>query len=131
MLIYAQAGSGRRANLFTDYTFALIDDRPDQKPQPDLTAPRLVPVAKAYSGLNNEEIASLDRWIRRHTLERFGPVRSVKAEKVFEIAFEGIGPSGRHKSGIALRFPRILRPRSDKTVADIDTLSHAHTLITA
>ena len=88
-----------------------------------------MPFAKAYSGLDNDEIAQLDRWIRRHTVERFGPVRSVKPEKVFEIAFEGIGPSTRHKSGIAVRFPRILRQRDDKTRDDIDSLSAALQLI--
>ena len=130
VLIYAQAGSGRRANLFTDYTFALIDNRPSEiKPHEPSEIPALVPFAKAYSGLSNDEIAELDRWIRRNTIERFGPVRSVQPERVFEIAFEGIGPSTRHKSGIAVRFPRILRMRTDKSVHDIDTLTQAVELI--
>ncbi len=110
VLIYAQAGHGRRSTLYTDYTFAVWDD--------DI----LVPVAKAYSGLTDVEIEKLDRWIRSHTLERFGPVRSVKAEQVFELAFEAINTSARHKSGVAVRFPRILRWRSDKKIADANTL---------
>ena len=117
VLIYAQAGSGKRANLFTDYTFALRDGE------------ELVPFAKAYSGLSDQEIAELDRWIRRNTTERFGPVRQVRAERVFEIAFEGIVPSTRHKSGLATRFPRILRPRPDKTPEEINSLDDARRLI--
>ena len=110
VLIYAQAGHGRRSNLYTDYTFALWHEG------------QLVPVAKAYSGLDNAEIARLDRWIRAHTLERFGPVRSVAAEQVFELAFEGVNRSTRHKSGIAVRFPRITRWRTDKRPDDADQL---------
>ena len=111
VLVYAQAGHGRRSNLYTDYTFALWDDD------------RLVPVAKAYSGLTDAEIVKLDRWIRAHTRERFGPVRSVAPELVFELAFEGVNKSSRHKSGIATRFPRILRWRTDKLAADADALA--------
>ncbi|HEY4561274.1 MAG TPA: cisplatin damage response ATP-dependent DNA ligase, partial [Lysobacter sp.] len=110
VLIYAQAGHGRRSNLFTDYTFALWD------------GDALVPVAKAYSGLDDKEILQLDRWIRAHTLERFGPVRSVEAVHVFELGFEAVNKSGRHKSGIAVRFPRILRWRHDKKPRDADRL---------
>ncbi len=110
VLIYAQAGHGRRSNLYTDYTFALWHQG------------QLVPFAKAYSGLDNAEIARLDRWIRAHTLERFGPVRSVAAEQVFELAFEGVNRSPRHKSGIAVRFPRIIRWRTDKRPQDADQL---------
>ncbi len=117
VLIYAQAGSGKRANLFTDYTFALWKDK------------ELVPFAKAYSGLDNDEIETLDKWIRRHTTERFGPVRSVEPVHVFEIGFEGIMESKRHKSGIAVRFPRILRWRTDKPVNEADTLAAAHALL--
>jgi DNA ligase-1 len=117
VLIYAQAGSGKRANLFTDYTFALWDG--DQ----------LVPFAKAYSGLDNDEIEELDKWIRRHTIEKFGPVRSVEPTHVFEIAFEGITQSNRHKSGISVRFPRILRWRQDKPAIAADTLQNALTLL--
>jgi len=109
VLIYAQAGHGRRANLYTDYTFAIRDQE------------NLLPFAKAYSGLTDKELKEVDAWIKKNTLEKFGPVRSVKAELVFEIAFEGIQLSKRHKSGIALRFPRILRWRKDKTVKEINT----------
>jgi DNA ligase-1 len=109
VLVYAQPGSGRRSNLFTDYTFAVWDRG------------ELVPVAKAYSGLDDEEIAELDRWVRRHTLDRHGPVRVVEPLHVFEIAFEGIQRSTRHRSGVAVRFPRIARWRRDKRPADADT----------
>lgn len=117
VLIYAQQGSGRRAGLFTDYTFAVWD------------GDDLVPVAKAYSGLIDAEIRDLDRWIRRHTVERFGPVRSVEPEHVFELAFDGIRSSGRHKSGLALRFPRMARWRTDKSVDEADTLESARALL--
>jgi len=120
VLLYAQAGSGRRANLFTDYTFGLWTDG---------DGPQLVSFAKAYSGLNDAEILELDRWIRRNTLQRFGPARSVKTELVFEIGFEGIHPSKRHKSGIAVRFPRILRWRRDKSAEEADRLETASQLI--
>ena len=117
VLIYAQAGTGKRANLFTDYTFALWD------------GDELVPFAKAYSGLNNSEIDTLDKWIRRHTKEKFGPVRSVEPVHVFEIGFEGIAESKRHKSGISVRFPRILRWRTDKPAHEADTLENAKQLL--
>ncbi len=117
VMIYAQAGHGRRASLFTDYTFAIWDG--------DV----LVPFAKAYSGLDNGEIRELDRWVRAHTRERFGPVRSVDPEQVFEIAFEAIRPSKRHKSGIAVRFPRILRWRRDKRPADADRIETVRALL--
>ena len=110
VLIYAQAGHGKRASLFTDYTFAVW--RGDE----------LAPIAKAYSGLDNDEIRELDRWIRANTIERFGPVRSVHAEQVFEIAFEGLHRSTRHKAGLAVRFPRIARWRRDKPAAEADRL---------
>jgi DNA ligase-1 len=111
VLVYAQPGHGRRASLYTDYTFAVSRDD------------ELVPVAKAYSGLEDAEITELDRWIRRHTVERFGPVRSVEAAQVFELAFEGIAASSRHKSGLALRFPRIARWRRDLGPRDADRLA--------
>ncbi len=120
VLLYAQAGSGRRANLFTDYTFGLWTNAEE---------PQLVTFAKAYSGLNDAEILELDRWIRRNTLQRFGPARSLKTELVFEIGFEGIHPSKRHKSGIAVRFPRILRWRRDKPADEADSLQTAMALI--
>lgn len=119
VMLYAQAGHGRRANLYTDYTFGLWKDGV------------LVPFAKAYSGLTNEEILKLDAWIRKNTLEKYGPVRSVTHAKVFEIAFEGIQISTRHKAGIAVRFPRILRERLDKKIEDADTLENALELLNA
>ena len=120
VLLYAQAGSGRRANLFTDYTFGLWNAEGE-----------LVSFAKAYSGLNDDEITALDRWIRSHTSERFGPVRSVQPLQVFELAFEGLQRSSRHKSGIAVRFPRIARWRQDKPAAEADTLASAMALLEA
>ncbi|HVF63171.1 MAG TPA: ATP-dependent DNA ligase [Casimicrobiaceae bacterium] len=116
VMVYAQAGSGRRASLFTDYTFAVWDDG------------ALVPFAKAYSGLSDAEIRKVDAWIRGHTLERFGPVRRVEPVQVFEIAFEGVQSSARHKSGIAVRFPRIVRWRTDKAASEADTLVRLHDL---
>ena len=110
VLIYAQKGSGRRSNLYTDYTFAVKD------------GDKLVTFAKAYSGLTDKEFAQVDSFVKRNAIEKFGPVRTVKPELVFELAFEGIAQSNRHKSGVALRFPRMLRWRKDKTVADINTL---------
>jgi DNA ligase-1 len=119
VLIYAQPGSGRRASLLTDYTFGVWDEG------------ELVPIAKAYSGLSNEEIAEMDKWIRRHTKERFGPVRHVDPVHVFELGFEGIAPSPRHRSGIALRFPRMLRWRTDKKAEEADTLDHVRRILEA
>lgn len=110
VMLYAQRGHGRRATLFTDYTFGVWD------------AGRLVPFAKAYSGLTGEEIRRVDRWIRDNTIEKFGPVHSVRPELVMEIAFENVQPSTRHKSGVAVRFPRIARIRQDKTPDQADTL---------
>lgn len=115
VLVYAQAGHGRRASLYTDYTFAVWDSDGEGER-------KLVPFAKAYSGLTDAEIAQVDNAVRRTTIERFGPVRSVQPTMVFEIGFEGIALSPRHKSGIAVRFPRILRRRDDKAVEDADTL---------
>jgi DNA ligase-1 len=119
VLIYAQVGHGRRANLFTDYTFAVWREN------------ELVPIAKAYSGLDNAEIGELDQWIRSHTKERFGPIRSVTPHFVFELGFEGIAESTRHKSGVALRFPRILRWRKDKLMKEADHLESLQKLIYA
>jgi DNA ligase-1 len=124
VLVYAQPGNGKRANLFTDYTFAVWDDL--EAPADD---PRLVPFAKAYSGLTDEEIREVDAFVRRNTLERFGPVRSVRPQLVFELGFEAIAPSTRHKSGVAVRFPRILRWRHDKPVVEADTLTSLRALL--
>lgn len=110
VMIYAQKGSGRRSNLYTDYTFAVRD------------GDKLVPFAKAYSGLTDKEIAQVDAFVKRNAIEKFGPVRTVKPELVFELAFEGIAESKRHKSGVALRFPRINRWRTDKKMDEINTL---------
>ena len=121
VLLYAQAGRGRRANLFTDYTFGIWDT--------DAPEPRLVSFAKAYSGLDDAEITALDRWIRSHTIERFGPVRAVEPVQVFELAFEGLQASKRHKSGIAVRFPRISRWRRDKPAHEADSLDSALELL--
>jgi DNA ligase-1 len=117
VLVYAQPGHGRRATLMTDLTFAVW------------SGGELVPVAKAYSGLTDEEIDRLDRWIRQNTIERFGPVRAVEPVHVFELHFEGIGESARHKSGIAVRFPRIARWRTDKKPEEADTIESLRALI--
>jgi len=119
VLIYAQRGHGRRASLYSDYTFALWDG--DQ----------LVPFAKAYSGLTDEEIRRVDAFVRRNTKERFGPVRSVHPELVFELAFENLQASSRHKSGIAVRFPRIHRWRHDLAPRDADSLEAIRAMLGA
>lgn len=118
VLVYAQSGSGRRAGLYTDYTFAVWDGG------------KLVSFAKAYSGLTDAEIREVDRFIRANTLEQFGPVRTVKPELVFELAFEGINLSNRHKSGLAVRFPRIHRWRKDKPASGADTIESVRALLT-
>ncbi len=120
VMVYAQAGHGRRAGLFTDFTFAVWKDS---------TQEELLPVCKAYSGLTDAEFEEINGWINRNSLGRHGPVRVVKAEQVFEIAFEGINRSGRHKSGIAFRFPRMSRWRKDKPVKEIDSLHTIEGLI--
>jgi DNA ligase-1 len=119
VLIYAQPGHGRRSGLYTDYTFAVWNKD------------KLVPLAKAYSGLTDDEIRQVDRFVRTHTLERFGPVRSVTPELVFEIAFDDIRKSTRHKSGLAVRFPRISRWRNDKKTEEADSLDTVRALIDA
>ena len=117
VLIYAQAGSGRRASLFTDYTFGVWDNG------------KLVPFAKAYSGLTDEEIREVDSFVRRNTIEKFGPVHAVKPELVFELAFEAIQKSTRHKSGIAVRFPRMAKWRKDKKAEEADSLDTIRALL--
>jgi DNA ligase-1 len=119
VLVYAQRGHGRRASLYTDYTFAVWN------------AGELVPFAKAYSGLTDAEIREVDDYIRRNTVEQFGPVRSVAPKLVMEIGFEGIQRSTRHKSGVAVRFPRMLRIRNDKPIEEADTLASLQALIEA
>jgi DNA ligase-1 len=117
VLVAAQRGHGKRASLYTDYTFAVWQNG------------RLVPIAKAYSGLTDEEIQQVDAFVRKNTIEKFGPVRTVKPELVFEISFEGIQNSSRHKSGLAVRFPRIARWRSDKKPEEADTLQTVSALM--
>ena len=122
VLTYAMRGHGRRSNLFTDYTFALWDDAENGEKE-------LVTFAKAYSGLTDAEFRKVDNWIKKNTLERFGPVRSVTPHHVFEIAFEGIALSKRHKSGVATRFPRILRWRKDKKIDEANSLADLKSMI--
>lgn len=117
VMIYAQKGSGRRANFYTDYTFAVRDGE------------KLITIAKAYSGLTDKEIKEVNSFVNKNAIEKFGPVRTVKPELVFEIAFEGIAESKRHKAGLALRFPRIARWRKDKNVDEINTLDDLRQLL--
>jgi DNA ligase-1 len=117
VMIYAQASHGRRANLFTDFTFAVWDGND------------LVPFTKAYSGLTDADFREITRWVRKNTVQRFGPVRQVTPHHVFEIAFEGIQESTRHKSGVALRFPRMLRWRQDKPLQEANTLDDLKELL--
>ena len=142
VLIYAQAGHGRRASVYTDYTFAVWNRAPKdaaeaaavveaiaakKPPQPDDL--QLVAFAKAYSGLTDEEFKAVDKVIRATTLEKFGPVRAVRPTMVFELGFEGINRSTRHKSGIATRFPRMLRIREDKPLHEADTMQSLEALL--
>ncbi len=145
VLVYAQAGHGRRAGVYTDYTFALwsraprdaaeaqavLDAIARREPAPPRAsdALQLLPVAKAYSGLSDAEFAAVDRVIRDTTLEKFGPVRSVRPTLVFEIGFEGVSASPRHKSGVAVRFPRMLRWRTDKPVWQADEMAALRALV--
>jgi len=122
VLIYAQRGHGRRASLYSDYTFAVWDGPPGSERT-------LVPFAKAYSGLTDEEMRKVDAIVRKTTVEKFGPVSSVTPSMVFELGFEGIALSKRHKSGIAVRFPRMLRWRQDKSVEDADNLATLQDLL--
>ncbi|HEU4459237.1 MAG TPA: ATP-dependent DNA ligase [Methylibium sp.] len=142
VLVYAQRGHGRRASLYTDYSFAVWNRTPRDAAEAQAVADaiaarqpaqpgglQLVPFAKAYSGLTDAEFHAIDRTIRAHTVEKFGPVRSVRPTLVFELGFEGIQRSPRHKSGIAVRFPRMLRVRSDKPLHEADTLASLETLL--
>jgi DNA ligase-1 len=116
VLMYAQRGHGKRSSTYSDYTFGLW--RPD-----GAGGEELVPVGKAYSGYTDQELAWLDRWIREHTTGRFGPVREVEKALVLEVAFDGVQRSTRHRSGVALRFPRIARLRADKPAAEADRIT--------
>jgi len=142
VLLYAQAGHGRRASVYTDYTFAVWNRAPHDADEaaaaieaiasrapPGEDGLQLVPFAKAYSGLTDDEFRSVDALVRRTTIEKFGPVRSVRPSLVFELGFEGINRSTRHKSGIAVRFPRMLRIRHDKPVHEADTLQTLEALL--
>ena len=114
VMIYAQRGSGKRSSFYSDYTFAAWDESKSPR--------ELVPVGKAYSGFTDEELKKLDHFVRNNTIKTFGPVRQVQASLVLEVAFDGVQMSGRHKSGIALRFPRISRIRWDKPADEADTV---------
>ena len=142
VLIYAQAGHGRRASVYTDYTFAVWSRPPQDAAEAQAVveaiarrepaqpgALQLVPFAKAYSGLSDAEFARVDRVIRAHTLEKFGPVRSVRPMLVFELGFEAVNRSSRHKSGIAVRFPRMLRIRDDKPLHEADSLEQLRAML--
>ncbi len=128
VLIYAQRGHGRRASLYTDFTFAVWDREPGAEADQART---LIPFAKAYSGLTDEEMARVDAIVKKTTIEKFGPVRSVRPTQVFELGFEGIQRSSRHKSGIAVRFPRMLRWRVDKPIDEADTIASLQSLLDA
>ncbi|MBC8161298.1 MAG: hypothetical protein H7Z42_08770 [Roseiflexaceae bacterium] len=117
VLINAQRGSGKRASLYSDYTFGVWEEG------------KLIPFAKAYSGLTDAEIRQVDAFVRRNTVEKFGPVRTVKPELVFELGFEGIQRSTRHKSGVAVRFPRMLRWRTDKHPEDADSIETVRAML--
>ena len=118
-MMYAQRGSGRRSSFYSDYTFGCWTEGGE-----------LLPVGKAYQGITDEELQQLDRFVRHHTVNRFGPVREVEKSLVLEIAFDSIHVSGRHKSGLAMRFPRIARIRTDKPAAEADTVAGLKRLVT-
>ena len=127
VLMYAQRGSGKRSSYYSDYTFGVWID--DSSASADTSEPQLVPVGKAYSGFTDEDLLKLDRFVRNNTVERFGPVRSVAPKLVFEVAFDAVQLSSRHKSGVAMRFPRIARIRWDKPANEADTLSAVRALL--
>jgi DNA ligase-1 len=122
-MMYAQRGSGKRSSYYSDYTFGVWREGEE--------APELVPVGKAYSGFTDEELHRLDRFVRNNTVETFGPVRAVEPKLVLEVAFDAVFPSARHKSGVAMRFPRVHRIRWDKPAAEADTLDTVKKLIVA
>jgi DNA ligase-1 len=122
VLMYAQRGSGKRSSYYSDYTFGAWRDG-------ESGAPELVPVGKSYFGFTDEELRELDRWVRNHTVDSFGPVRQVEPRLVFEVAFDSVHRSTRHKSGVAMRFPRIARIRWDKPAAEADRLETLQAMI--
>jgi DNA ligase-1 len=119
VLMYAQRGSGKRSSYYSDYTFGCWTETHE-----------LLPVGKAYFGFTDEELKWLDRWIRGHTVQRFGPVREVEKSLVFEVAFDSVHKSSRHKSGLAMRFPRVSRIRTDKPAREADTIAALLALVT-
>ena len=125
--MYAQRGSGKRSSYYSDYTFGVWID--DSSASADTSEPQLVPVGKAYSGFTDEDLLKLDRFVRNNTIERFGPVRSDAPKLVFEVAFDDVQISSRHKSGVAMRFPRIARIRWDKPANEADTMSAVRALL--
>jgi len=128
VLMYAQRGSGKRSSYYSDYTFGVWRETAGDDGQ---IVRELVPVGKAYSGFTDEELLQLDRFIRNHTTEQFGPVRAVEQTMVLEIAFDAVFPSTRHKSGLAMRFPRVHRIRWDKPADEADTLESVQKLVVA
>jgi DNA ligase 1 len=128
VLMYAQRGSGKRSSYYSDYTFGVWRETTGDNGE---TVRELVPVGKAYSGFTDEELMRLDRFVRTHTTEQFGPVRAVEQLLVLEIAFDAVFPSSRHKSGLAMRFPRVHRIRWDKPAAEADTLETVQKLVVA
>jgi DNA ligase-1 len=130
VLMYAQRGSGKRSSYYSDYTFGVWRQASgEQAPAED--GRELVPVGKAYSGFTDEELRHLDRFVRTHTTEQFGPVRAVEPKLVLEVAFDAVFPSSRHKSGVAMRFPRIHRIRWDKPAGEADTIETVRALLAA
>jgi DNA ligase-1 len=123
VMMYAQRGNGRRSSVYSDYTFGCWTGAPDEGGE-------LLPVGKAYSGITDDELKMLDSFVRRHTTGRFGPVREVEKTLVLEIAFDSIHASKRHKSGVAMRFPRIARIRTDKPAAEADLVETLRRMIT-
>ena len=121
VLMYAQRGHGRRSSYYSDYTFGAWEETEE--------GPRLAPVGKAYSGFTDEELVELDRWVRANMTERFGPVRAVKPGLVLEVAFDALQASARHRSGLAMRFPRIKRIRWDKPIEEADRLETLRAMI--
>ena len=122
VMMYAQRGSGKRSSFYSDYTFGVWRESVDGPPE-------LVPVGKAYSGFTDEELREMDRFVRNHTVDRFGPVRAVEPKLVLEVAFDAVFKSTRHKSGVAMRFPRIHRIRWDKPADEADTLATVMALV--